>query len=497
MLSLGGTAAHLQNVDPNHVYQQEAQRLRQRSNELTPFGRLPAEIVMRLIHVFRDSYVPSYGAVSMVVTLNRFLHTCRRVYLLAASLPELWTRVDLVSHPQWLKVCQERAGGTPLEVKASMNIHAQMTAYDIHSLFSHATRLSCNPKTNHLPTYIEFFDRPAPRLRSLDISGTFMTRSEFTLTPGLLGGMCANLTTLSLDRIQLQGAPPMPSLVAISFGDLETTFAAWYRIVAQAPGLLHLSMDSVTLLHDGSDDYVTAIPLDIPHLRTLSLNQGADQKFPFLRVVPDPAYRLILERGLEDPPIWAGEGEEDNLVPARVRSFWTKVTGSAQPPETRLSINTTTDFHLINQERWDDHLSYTLTTSMGSALILNGEPDAAFCWHTECEVTEPHPFLDSVTKLLISAKGGRLHLGHIDRLDIDLFHNIQHIEIEGAYSVDGTWEQYGVPDVTEFTKWLIDVKNAGRRLPDLTICDGCHPQLRVLADFLYQHGVVEQIYWDD
>jgi hypothetical protein len=76
--------------------EEELQRLRADRNSRMVISKVPPEIMIKICHNVRELQNPT--------KLNSFLHTCRSIYSVGVSSPQLWTCLDSVWSPDWLRV---------------------------------------------------------------------------------------------------------------------------------------------------------------------------------------------------------------------------------------------------------------------------------------------------------------------------------------------------------------------------------------------------------
>jgi hypothetical protein len=228
--------------------------------------------------------------------MNTLRHTCRALNNVSLSTPRLWSYVDLRWHREWSLLCSQRAHPLPL-FSFAFYANKRLTEHDISVLFHRSSVIhwGCNHDTDAVVA--DLLNSSAPLIHEVHLSDWKETRA-FSLSPSLLGGECSHLVTLTIERVELQDAPPLLSLQTLCTRTCDATLSTCREVIQRAPNLEHLTLDSITLEDDFH--FVGEItPIELPHLLSLSIKQAQNETLPFLHLLPNPSQHFSIQ-GMED-----------------------------------------------------------------------------------------------------------------------------------------------------------------------------------------------------
>jgi hypothetical protein len=188
--------------------QADARALRTRRNLLTTLGRLPVDVLGRLLDMIVCESRLAWEAACEDLTPDdglrapndwmRFVGTCRRVRDVALASPLIWTHVDLDNSSRWIALCKERAALCPLSVwyhgfpKNDVELWEDLlpcaAELRIHDLHIHP----------HLHSYMQTaMTRPHPLLSIFE----YFVGRPYALTETFIAGAGASLTQLILTSV--------------------------------------------------------------------------------------------------------------------------------------------------------------------------------------------------------------------------------------------------------------------------------------------------------
>jgi hypothetical protein len=346
--------------------EKELAQLRRHRNALTPFGRLPTEIIIRVFkHTQLDTVSdaeyarrtkgamairPRYGNVDAELyedpprtemvfelycqgaLLKRcrsssvfFLFTCARLRYIGLDIPELWQAFSIPGNPNWRNLCLERSQGLlPI-------IEARCTEPDTESLDFITAHL---PSTLELSFEIDGYRgeyrnrctaaliQSCPQLQHLRLSGR-----AFDLTNLMLGGTSTNLVTLILDVGRLYALPELPNLRHFQMcggfvEDHHTHGNVLTAVLLRMPKLEVLCLENV-LVRPG-DQMFMPNGITLPALRILRICTSATLTQYLLRILPPPSTGLDIQLQLDaimndDPHMF---GIHVKSITDNITAFW-------------------------------------------------------------------------------------------------------------------------------------------------------------------------------
>jgi hypothetical protein len=231
--------------------------LRQRRNTLTPFARLPVEILHYILDLcMHSTLLPHYLGYSWYTTDHEtwykpgerigwvsIMGVCTFLRNIATSYPALWSHIDFSRCIDWTVVCLERSRGHPLRITYSEPTYA----WKDH-LLQHAMERACDVRIytfselgeNFMPSLL---NGAHPRLCSLTYAPKIADILE--LPTHFLGTDRTNITRLVLEHVEIMfDEIQFPSL---EYLECRRTWAKQpYRIfslIRGAPRLSHLRLD--------------------------------------------------------------------------------------------------------------------------------------------------------------------------------------------------------------------------------------------------------------
>ncbi|KDQ20110.1 hypothetical protein BOTBODRAFT_387101 [Botryobasidium botryosum FD-172 SS1] len=115
---LGSTQSMELTTSTDDVAGQNLSLLRRRLNELTPFYRLPTEIISMIFLLLGDLNLNEPLLNHLAITSVSYLW--RKV---ALQIPQLWTRICSIYPAKFLDTCLVRSGRSPLIIKSDVAAH--------------------------------------------------------------------------------------------------------------------------------------------------------------------------------------------------------------------------------------------------------------------------------------------------------------------------------------------------------------------------------------
>jgi hypothetical protein len=465
-------------------------------NSLTPLLRLPEEILCHLFQVIQESRIPA--------VLNKFIHTCHALYMLALSTPGLWTYLDSQWKEDWLSTVVTRAQMLPLSVhwfvfgpnefwfathiprimqaelvfeRTDEEERAVLSAYHCDIIRSLMSRQ--NPATIHL------------RIKC-DIN------SRFCLKEDSFGASCRSLTSLHMSHVYLMTPPVLGGLLKLHLVNCEVTATSMYRLLSNAPLLESIYWQDINVIHLSSQGsgYKSFDMLVLPRLRELHVAEKSRPRMLFaLSILPDPSYDLALENE-SDPiegPLNLQEGF-DGVIISRVRAFWKQRTGLSILP---LSSLTAEDLggHEQGDEDTDEWEEYCYLLCIDDPDGFHEPTQTKLSWITNCIITAPDPILATITRFTLLLNGDRIRLeGNRNRLNVALLTHLECVDIHEAFTAEDSWPQIGEQNLAELEAWIRTFADAGRRLEMLTFKD-CNPEMRGFVEKIEELGWVKEVLW--
>jgi hypothetical protein len=365
--------------------QADARALRTRRNLLTTLGRLPVDVLGRLLDMIVCESRLAWEDDDDQRPPNdwmRFVGTCRRVRDVALASPLIWAYVDPANSPRWIALCKERAALCPLSVwyhgvpksdtelwKNLLPLTAELRIRNLHmhpllhlymetamthprpllSVFQYSTDMPyalteafvAGAGASLTQLILTSVYVPAhsievhfPRLSYLELSDVRLHRPQDVLQ---LLRQCAELEDLRLHNVDAYNVDLLSHQTPIAFPKLRVavikTHLAWlHRLIPSLPASLHDCTLSAMLPDSRRDDPEDALRAQVFDMAarlmglasaTLDLHLEPDYR----RGVLNPPWRLRF--GRKDPPFvyedLCGEGHLPwgyDLILSRARTLY-------------------------------------------------------------------------------------------------------------------------------------------------------------------------------
>jgi hypothetical protein len=273
-----------------------------RRNALTPFCRLPLDVLEHLLHImvrdwnpvfelplaeaFGSQARPPLGTGCMPV-----LQICTHMRALALASPYLWSYVDVNHSKPWITICRERAGPLPLFISCYSEFPLVTT--DAIALMNQAREIYfCPPVYPH-----EFSGTNALRgnaitssVASFTLLHTIREECSFVVRVRFLSHMTQSLTRLVLQTVVIPSLTSMPQLVELGLKGVFFDEAHGLRMLVNgAPSLRDVHLHDVWVEEDGASNYSAHPSLELLRIEGCLPYVGGS-----FRVLPTPARNLVL-----------------------------------------------------------------------------------------------------------------------------------------------------------------------------------------------------------
>jgi hypothetical protein len=465
-------------------------------NSLMPLLRLPEEILCHLFQVIQESRVPA--------VLNKLIHTCHALYMLALSTPGLWTYLDSRWKEDWLSTMVARTQMLPLSV--------YWLVFD-PSEFPFATYFSRIMEVVLVFQQTEEEERSVLSAYHCDIIRSLMSRQNpatihllidseigirFCLKEDSLGASYGSLTSLHVSYVHLMTPPVLGGLVKLHLLSCEVTATAMYRLLSNAPLLETIFWQDTNVTHLPSQvfGYKSFDMVVLPRLRELHV---AEQSRPWMlfamSILPDPSNYLALENASDaiEGPLNLQEGF-DGVIISRIRAFWKQRTGLSTLPPLSLTAEDLGG-HEEGDKDTDEWEEYIYLLRIDGPDGFHEPTQTQFSWMTNCIITAPDPILATITRFELYLNGDRIRLeGNRNRLNVALLTHLKSVEIHEAFTCDDSWPRIGEQNLAELETWIRTFADAGRRLEMLTFKD-CNPEMRGFVKKIEESGWVKSVLW--
>jgi hypothetical protein len=507
-------------------------------HRILALDHLPPDILICIMTTYREAFVVfEWDGDSRDKICCPLIYTCRYIYSVAISTPELWTYVDMKWSDQWLDLCLSRAQSSSLNLGArAWGLGSRHISDKYEELLTRSSDASIAlPYSMDVdrPEAISYMTaplvNPMPRLRRLDIFANH--DCLYNITPQFLGGSCSRLTSLSLSLVTIESSTPeFPALRLLWLGSVVTSLPVFRAMICKTPALEHLQIYQIDCPEFQNQDALNTItrleqgPAHLPNLMTLEMQHTKGALVSLLYLIPLPRHRLGLTAFGNCE---SGSKKADAVLTSIVHNFWQAATSDTLLPPVTLRITSyiypksgsdededeeeeddeeeeeeqeqetergELEFRLELGEffifPWTDILTRTFTRpsvfmSINSGLQMEYPPallDKTQLDSIQLRTSEGHQTLLRLATPLLD----RL-LGQISHLTIGAaYTHLENEEIE-------LWPPETQEDLTELMRRIQDRHVA---LKTLTFV-ACHPALKVIGDDLRDAGCVEEVIWDE
>jgi hypothetical protein len=273
-----------------------------RRNALTPFCRLPLDVLEHLLRIMIRDWNPvfelplaeAFGSQArppLGTGCMPMLQICTHMRALALASPYLWSYVDVNHSKPWITICRERAGPLPLFISCYSEFPLVIT--DAIALMNQAREIYfCPPVYPH-----EFSDTNALRgnaitssIISFTLLNTIIDDDSFLVRVRFLSHMAQSLTRLVLQAVFIPTLTSMPQLVELGLKGVLFDEAHGLRMLVNgAPSLRDVHLHDVWVEEDGASNYPAH-----PSLESLRIEGSLPRVGGLFCVLPTPARNLVL-----------------------------------------------------------------------------------------------------------------------------------------------------------------------------------------------------------
>jgi hypothetical protein len=267
------------------VLERELLAAKKQRNALVLAASLPFEVLADILrHTqhpdgLKNARLPSLGYDRKWA---RTMLVCSLWRDVAIQTPVLWTIIGS-KRPPWIELCSQRCRGKPLHLDG-YNQHTQQ-------LFARAQSFSVSHHPADDQGINTALNSAAPRMEALRVAFRNHERStpSVTIGPSFLLGIPVSLVHLTLNGgfIQMEDAPPMPSLRVFELQHATSSYPCLINLWKQAPMIDTLHLENPHIRIGASALNLTKISL--PRLRTLIITASTPDVSYLLKILPLPS----------------------------------------------------------------------------------------------------------------------------------------------------------------------------------------------------------------
>jgi hypothetical protein len=484
--------------------------LKTQRNALTPFGRLPVEL---LAIIFQKLQRPASSVLKSKHRLIdwkwlRVMRVCKYFRDVALATPELWSKIDCDMPASWAETCIARSRGRSLTLSASTDgddseEHADRVEKLAAQYFAQARTIVLN-----LDGHEERIQTLALRLAStmpapLLEEFRYMGGAQFRLVSLTFGKRNETLRKLSLNNVVFHGCPLLPALEQLELEDycfrevpgLDGPIGDISELLKRTPSLTSLSLvrfdPGDTLDGDSSSDSgFGCLPMpdplpsiDLPQMRSLYLEESPSHTMILLKALPEPkdALKITVQLSNASQRLTSPPTSKHAEVMDHITSFWSRKSGETHLPTGKIW---TARFpgKLRGENHPETHTFLTFGTRMG---LPEGQSNVFY--ETQATITQFSPLLgyiktfhmsgDRVGPSYVEKDSGAEHLLDLDDVGLEDFKTAKHL------------------DAVE--KWLKKRHSAGRVTKSIQFCqypEKIASKVLALAQRLERAGFVGQVF---
>jgi hypothetical protein len=467
--------------------EEELQRLRADRNSRMVISKVPPEIMIKICHNVRELQNPA--------SLNSFLHTCRSIYSVGVSSPQLWTCLDSVWSPDWLGVSLDRAQSLPLTIfHDTTRLHKRHQELDILPYVSSAcaVEIRFSPSTPSMAIW-RALESSAPLMEDVTMIGSF---EERFLLPANLFGTSSNIRTLNLSQANILQVRAFPALRKLTLGPgSRFRIVSFVQLVQGSPLLEDIGIDNVDCYGSLGDLTEDEIKIRLPHLWKLAIHQRSMTSLStLLSVIPCPWISLDLYLWpFDHNEAWVTSVSGPGLsVVLLILQFWQATTGETQLP----ALTVTLSCSFVPSSPTDDPSFYSQALSTNHRRPSeDGSEAIRLHWRIRCTLINEDALLSRIRILEIELDGDRIGLRQRPQnINVDLLTDVEHVSISKAFTVDWLWDAHGQHDLDELEAWIRQLVAAGRPLKTITFSH-CREDLGDFYDIIVEEDLVQDAYW--
>jgi hypothetical protein len=404
---------------------------------------------------------------------------CRRLRVLFVAAPSLWRRLDLsaASRKGCARLLLDRASSYLLEVLSSGVLTDEVSTFLLECLPRVEEWSSHDMNTNSLAmlaAQLEAAGITCPTLYTITLRSCRMSSIQLATFPSLL--------TLNIDGMGYVGTlPNLPTLRTFRMKNSTCPLRRLYFFFAQTPSLelIDLSLAMTGNMSDRWEDHNfsdTSVPVSLPHLSHLIINEVPENTTKLLRILPVPSFSMHLTFAID--VLYPGSDwvyiTEGRPIDCRMREFWSKLAKAS---------GRTLDGTAYYDGKGGD---FRLRLRFEGASGAHGACEGYAIKHEDC-------LWEDVSTLEVHSLGAR---EAEDRLP--MFHfvvlrhlpKVKHVLIAGLRTASGLDSQH----ITYLEMWLLQRGREGQPLQNLVFQD-CDEESRPLFSKLVEGRASRSAVW--
>jgi hypothetical protein len=429
---------------------QEIIRFKAIRNALTPFGRLPDEL---MIQIAQDASTICDGTVLPEV-LNILTSVYDRLRCVLVGTPGLWARISLNWNKAAVDLYLARAASYPLSISL-------VTEGVNEDVCEHIAQ--CSPTTTSLDICINgrvgrnFIDRcvvaNTPQLRDLTVALLNHTRSLRMDQECFIPHSCANLSTLKIYGVHPANLPAMPSLQYVTLKRTNCSLLELHQLFSAAPQLKFILL--MWSLHPHSTHIPASGCVHLPNLECVDIEDEPALAAAIVEILPNPSTMFkVLTYGLDWPfQVWSSSGPSGRIL-LRMIEFWAEVTGGMEDFPAGHIESTAVDYD-------DTDTRECIVFSEGPYLW---EKSRSLQYRSICRITRNDPLLQHIKSLHIDCEGWA-DVGldvKPDHINLSCLSNLEHLFITAADCETDSEDRKGHTQALE--NWIIERQQEGKPL---------------------------------
>jgi hypothetical protein len=468
-------------------------KVTQNLSELSPIGRLPAELVIllaqRLLDITKPADVPK--------ALVGMSSVCVRFRCVLANEPVLWSSVVLDG--RWTKPVRDlfitRAASHPLmaTVETAWDDSYVSDLRDAAGLLPRMAGLSASLISGRGPMNFVAMLQSAdmPLLETLDlVAYVSATVSASLLTPT----SCVRLQSLCLQQVQISIIPHLPSLRCLRLFHTDCPFQQVENLILRTPGLTSLvlvnamrrDVDDETVSADFEEGHHPGLTYHTSVLDTLTIRDTLVHSAKVINMLPVPTRVFSVDipmDHLQASPTWSSGVGPIGLIVFRLVQFW---------------ATTTNDEHSFpaGEVVWEHvHEGLFQQNIRFESRANEGVPSLRYS--SSCKISYPDPILDYVAVLKVHTR--RRGISHsndlaVDGLQLSCFPNVERLII--SVSSDDIYIENDRHRMEILEAWILERHRTGRPLCSIQFRT-CPNALLDLFGRLRDRRLAASVTWQD
>jgi hypothetical protein len=455
----------------------EVFQMKARRNALTPFGRLPAELLLIIVGLLVET--------PQRITKARLMYMLTAVYarlraVLVAE-PSLWTTVTLGSSQALID--QHIARAHPLLLEVSGDVYTEANVQQAIALIPYVSALGLNfhhseddeddddddddDEEQMSPTWAgavvaALAATDISKLTTLKLEDPHMSDVDLSAVAGV------HLSALVLN-MYVTGFPALPQLRRLVLRSTYCHVSEVHKLLAGSPRLEHIELENFA---DNNMSVPVLDRVDLHHLATLKIHDRSSSAILLFGTLPNPSKRLhlrLISTNSADG-ILTSSAEPLASVLARIAQFWTQLNGE----------DTTLPLPWIDQDR------VRAILSIMSERVSNGwapREHASLVFIASGCILRHHPLLDEIEVLHISRCKAGDH-----RFDLGVVKHSRRVMLTGLC-------RDRAQDTEPLREWIVGQLRRGRPVQSIEFRNCDTTSIRPLFDELLQLQAAQSITW--